>query len=131
MTSIRGVKQGMHRSEDEIMRQILCFLHEHGPSSVVEIEYGVEINNGQTKKIMKHLVASEIITISLPEKTKLSEARRNRLSPIVMRLYKITAKGRKAMHLMNKIALPFNTQPLVTRNRYHLFSKTTATVPKT
>ena len=47
------VPQQPHRSYDEIRRQILDFLCKYGPSSLLEIEYAIEINSGQTKRLMK------------------------------------------------------------------------------
>lgn len=103
------VPQQPHRSYDEIRRQILDFLCKYGPSSLLEIEYAIEINSGQTKRLMKDLIAAELISILSPQEADLSQIRKVQISTIVQRVFRITVKGKKCMHLMNKIASQMNT----------------------
>lgn len=103
------VPQQPHRSYDEIRRQILDFLCKYGPSSLLEIEYAIEINSGQTKRLMKDLIAAELISILSPQEADLSQTRKVQISSIVQRVFRITVKGKKCMHLMNKIASQMNT----------------------
>lgn len=102
-------QQQPHRSYDEITRQILDFLCKYGPSSLLEIEYAVEINSGQTKRLMKELIGAELISVLSPQEAELSQIRKVQISSIVLRVFRITVKGKKCMHLMNKIASQMNT----------------------
>lgn len=106
-------KRQTHRTYDEVTRQILNFLSENGPASILQIEYAVEINTRQTKSLLPLLIAANIVVELLPHQQGFKKLR---VSNVVARLFRITAKGRKCMDLMNKIAQHLNTPVVVQYN---------------
>ena len=125
------MKQNHHRSHDEVTRQILNLLHDKGPCSILQIEYGVEINHRQTTRLLPLLIAANVIGELFPNHPQFKKVR---LRNAVSRLFKITAKGRKCMDLMNQVAqqlnTPINVQYNVRRGGYFLPSAV-ATIPAT
>lgn len=124
------VPQQRHRSYDEVTRQILHFLFVNGPSSILQIEYAVEINSRQVKGLLPYLLSSRLISEMLPGQAQFKKVRTNTVS----RLFKLTAKGKKCMDLMNNLAQQLNTpidvQYNVRRAGYFLPS-TEGTISKT
>lgn len=102
---MQKMTQQRHRSFDELTRQILHFLYVNGASSILQIEYAVEINSRQTRALLPDLLSSHLIVELLPGHAHFKKVRTN----TVARLFEITAKGKKCMHLMNNLAQQLNT----------------------
>lgn len=93
-----------HRGHDEIKREILQYLFDHGPTGITELEYSIEINNGLFKRETMNLLGYNMISYAKPDELTLSRKKRARLSDNVFRLLYITPKGEECMELMNKRA---------------------------
>jgi predicted transcriptional regulator len=99
-----GTSPTRYRYDDEIKRLILNYLNENGPTSSSHLEYGIEINNGVMKRTTRDLLAADLIDITIPPYFQQSLKDEYMAHATIFRLFIITDKGKKCMHLMNKRA---------------------------